>query len=334
MRLKGREQAMDKDLRSDINRLAMMTNLRKILTKMRPIKNPDSLIKPQKTKASRDIVRDTMGLPLTLGRLGALEVRLAITRKDIRRAQKLRYTVFFEEMSAIAPTHMRLLKRDKDPFDRVCDHLLVIDHDHFSGPLKRKKPKVVGTYRLLRQDVADRNFGFYSASEFNITELCRKHPTQRFLELGRSCVLAPYRTKKTVELLWQGIWTYVRHHKLDVMIGCASLAGTNPIHHAEELSFMHHFCKAEEPWATSALPSRHVKMDMIEKDALDPKRALIGLPPLIKAYLRLGAKIGEGAVVDHQFGTTDVLIVMPVCNIDPKYIDYYRPDRFGPNQAS
>jgi L-ornithine Nalpha-acyltransferase len=306
--------------------LAMRYDLRKMVGSMRDIFLPDFPGIKRKPKASRDIVRDTLGLPVTLCRSGSLELRLATTRKDIRRAQKLRYSVFFEEMSAVAPTHMRLLKRDKDPFDRVCDHLLVIDHDHQSGPLKRKKPKVVGTYRLLRQEVADRNFGFYSASEFNIAKLCCQHPTQRFLELGRSCVLAPYRTKKIVELLWQGIWAYVLHHRIDVMFGCASLEGTDPNKLAEELSFMHHFCMAREPWLTSALPTRHVSMDLLAKETLDPKQALICLPPLIKGYLRLGAKIGDGAVVDHQFGTTDVLILMPVSEIDPKYIEYYRPD--------
>ena len=303
--------------------LATGHDLHKMVGSMRDIFLPDFLGMNSKPKASRNIVRDTLGLPVTLGKSGSLELRLALTRKDIRRAQKLRYNVFFEEMSAVAPTHMRLLKRDKDPFDRVCDHLLVIDHEYQSGPLKRKKSKVVGTYRLLRQDTADRNFGFYSASEFNISELCRKHPTQRFLELGRSCVLAPYRTKKIVELLWQGIWAYVLHHRIDVMFGCASLEGTDPNKLAEELSFMHHFCLARAPWLTTALPTRHVKMDILTKDKLDPKQALISLPPLIKGYLRLGAKIGNGAVVDYQFGTTDVLILMPVCEIDPKYIEYY-----------
>jgi L-ornithine Nalpha-acyltransferase len=302
-----------------------------MMVSMRHIIFPNSASQSLKPKVSRNIVRDTLGLPVTLGRLGSLELRLALTKKDIRRAQKLRYQVFFKEMSAKAPAHMRLLKRDKDPFDRVCDHLLVIDHEHSSGPLKRKKSKVVGTYRLLRQDIADRNFGFYSAHEFEIETLRQKHPEQRFLELGRSCVLAPYRTKKTVELLWQGIWAYVLHHRIDVMFGCASLEGTNPEALAKELSFMHHFCLAEEPWITSALPSRHLKMDMLPKETLDAKQILISLPPLIKGYLRLGAKIGNGAVIDHQFGTTDVLILMPISAIDPKYIEYYRPDasRFG-----
>ena len=306
--------------------LAVADNLRKMFDTMRPILLREPSKEPKKVKRKFDVVRDTMGLPATLGRLGSLELRLAITRKDIRRAQKLRYKVFFEEKSAVAPAHLRLIKRDKDAFDRVCDHLLVIDHDHGGGPLNRKKPKVVGTYRLLRQDVADRNFGFYSANEFDIAPLLTKHSGQRFLELGRSCVLAPYRTKKTVELLWQGIWAYVLHHRIDVMFGCASLDGTNPATLGQELAFLHHFAKPADDWQVSALPARHAEMNRVAKESIDPKRALSALPPLIKAYLRLGARIGDGAVVDHQFGTTDVLIILRVADIDPRYITYYGPD--------
>ncbi len=306
--------------------LAVAANLRKVFDTMRPILLRDLSKEPGKIKRKFDVVRDTMGLPATLGRLGSLELRLAITRKDIRRAQKLRYKVFFEEKSAVAPAHLRLIKRDKDAFDRVCDHLLVIDHDHISGPFKRKKPKVVGTYRLLRQDVANRNFGFYSAREFNIAPLLAKHSDQRFLELGRSCVLAQYRTKKTVELLWQGIWAYVLHHRIDVMLGCASLDGTDPSTMREELSFLHHFARPADDWQASALPNRYTGMNQMEKASINAKRAMIALPPLVKAYLRLGAKIGDGAVIDHQFGTTDVLIIMRIADIDQRYITYYGQD--------
>jgi len=84
----------------------------------------------------------------------------------------------------------------------------------------------VGTYRLLRQEVAERHGGFYSAGEFEIADLLKRHPGKRFLELGRSCVLPAYRSKRAIELLWRGIWTYVREHRIDVMIGCASFVGT------------------------------------------------------------------------------------------------------------
>ncbi len=187
----------------------------------------------------------------TLGRLGALEVRLARNAAEIRRAQKLRYSVFYREMSAVPDAASFLSRRDVDPFDAVCDHLLVVDH---AAPRLRQSPAVVGTYRLLRQEVADRQSGFYSAGEFDVDALLSRHSERRFLELGRSCVLAPYRNKRTVELLWHGIWTYVLAHRIDVMIGCASLEGTDPDRLALPLSFLHHYARAPEPWRAAALP--------------------------------------------------------------------------------
>ena len=165
-------------------------------------------------------------LPVTLGRLGPLEVRLAQEKRDVKRAQKLRYRVFYQDGTAIADAATLLARRDKDAFDRICDHLMVIDHA--AKPSMRGKQPVVGTYRLLRQDVAESNAGFYTENEFDIASLIDRHAGLRFLELGRSCVLPRYRNKRTVELLWHGIWTYVRQHRLDVMIGCATFEGTDP----------------------------------------------------------------------------------------------------------
>ena len=115
-------------------------------------------------------------------------------------------------------------------------------------PPLRRKPPVVGTYRLLPQEAAKRNGGFYTDSEFDIASLIERHRGLRFLELGRSCVLPPYRNKRTVELLWHGIWSYVRQNNFDVMIGCASLEGTDPDRLALPLSFLHHFARAPDDW--------------------------------------------------------------------------------------
>jgi putative hemolysin len=258
----------------------------------------------------------------TLGRRGALEVRLAHKAAEVRRAQKLRYRVFYKEMSAIADAATLLAQRDVDGFDSICDHLLVIDHANRSKKFPHK-PAVVGTYRLLRQDVAERHGGFYTAGEFDVDSLLERHRGQRFLELGRSCVLAPYRNKRTIELLWHGIWSYVLQHRFDVMIGCASLDGTDPNRLALPLSFLHHFAAAPDGWRAPALPHRRVEMNRMAKAAIDPKAALRELPPLIKGYLRLGAYVGDGAVVDYQFGTTDVLIVLPVAAISMRYIEHF-----------
>lgn len=256
-----------------------------------------------------------------LGRIGPLEVRLAVTRREVRRAQRLRYAVFHEEMSAQPGMLGRLSRRDVDPFDAVCDHLLVIDRS--VEPDGTGEQRIVGTYRLLRQDVAERHGGFYSQGEFDVAPLLRAHPGKRFLELGRSCVLKPYRDKRTVELLWHGIWTYVRHHRMDVMFGCASLEGTDPARLAAPLGFLHAHALSPEPWRVRALPHRRVDIALLGGEATSPKLAMQSLPPLIKGYLRVGATIGDGAVVDACFGTTDVLVMLPVAAINPRYIGYF-----------
>ncbi|HEX7791532.1 MAG TPA: GNAT family N-acyltransferase [Afipia sp.] len=268
--------------------------------------------------------------PAPLGRMGALEARLARTKGDVKRAQKLRYKVFYKDGSAIADAATLLAQRDKDAFDKICDHLLVIDHA--AKPSMSGKLPVVGTYRLLRQDVAARHGGFYTGDEFDISGLMERQAGLKFLELGRSCVLPPYRTKRTVELLWQGVWNYVRQHNLDVMIGCASFEGTDPDRLALPLSFLHHFAAAPDAWRASAHPARRIAMDRIPKDRIDTKAALRMLPPLIKGYLRVGAFVGDGAVVDHQFGTTDVLIIMPVSAINGRYLDHFGTD--APRRAA
>ena len=275
-----------------------------------------------RAQGRKPAVRDLCGLPPSLGRVGSLEVRLATSKKDIRKAQRLRYQVFYELGQAVADRRIGLVRRDICPFDRVCDHLLVIDHSS-TNRFGRTVPRVVGTYRLLRQDVAQRNFGFYTAREFDIVPLLVRHTGKKFLELGRSCVLPEYRAKRTLELLWRGIWAYVRYHHIDVMIGCASLEGTNPLALALPLSFLHHHAAAAASWTARAHANRYVRMDFLDEPAVDRRKALAALPPLVKGYLRVGASFGDGAVIDDQFGTTDILVIMPVADIQDRYIAHF-----------
>ena len=260
--------------------------------------------------------------PSVLGRIGTLETRLAVGREEIEAAQAIRYRVFVEEMGARLPPEAMHTGRDADAYDDICDHLIVLDRS-----LEGEAPdQIVATYRLLRQEVAERHSGFYSASEFDIAPMLARHPGKRFMELGRSCVLAPYRTKRTVELLWQGNWAYALKHRLDVMFGCGSFPGAFPEFHALALSFLHHNVLADGDWAVRAMPNRYRNMDLMPPEGVNPKRALTAMPPLIKGYLRLGAMVGEGAVVDQAFGTTDVLIVLPVESISSRYLNYYGAD--------
>lgn len=262
--------------------------------------------------------------PDTLGRLGSLEVRLARTPKEVRRAQRLRYRVFYEEGGAAATSAMRLARRDADPFDRICDHLVVLDHADRPRPFRKPKPKVVGTYRLLGRRVADAHGGFYSAGEFELEPLLRAHPNVNILEVGRSCVLRSHRSRRTVDLLWQGIGAYVAATGTDVLIGCASFPGTSVRALAAPLSFLHQRAAAQPAWRAYGRHGRGVSTELLGPDDYSEKEALKALPPLVRAYLRLGATFGPEAVVDHAFGTVDLLVVLPIASIAARYVE-----RFG-----
>ncbi len=258
-----------------------------------------------------------------LASMGSLDVRLAESESEIRASQALRYQIFYKEMSAVPDADMAAVERDFDAYDAYTDHLLVIDNSQ-SGD-----DRVVGTYRLLRQEVADRHAGFYSVGEFDIQHMLdhalgkRADRDTQFLELGRSCVRADYRNNSTIQLLWRGISAYVLHHKVGCMFGCASLEGTNPDELALQLSFLHHNFKPEGDWRVKALDHLYVEMNRMPADEISMKQAMKVLPPLIKGYLRLGCYIGDGAVVDHQFGTTDVFIILPVDKISDRYVKRY-----------
>ncbi len=245
---------------------------------------------------------------------GQLQVRIADSRYAIQAAQRLRYHIFYEEMSAIPNRRMRLQKRDFDRYDRFCDHMLVVDRDVRD---EFGEPAVVGTYRLLRGEVAARHGGYYTSSEYDLSGMLANNGRgMRYLELGRSCVLKSYRAKPiTMQLLWKGIMVYLERYGIDVMFGCASFPGTDPDALKLPLSYLHHFHGAPASLRLRARPELYVSMNRMPKEAIDPKAALRKLPPLIKGYVRAGAFIGEGAVIDRQFGTTDVLIYFPVSQI-------------------
>ena len=254
-----------------------------------------------------------------LARFGSLEARLAQNASEISAAQEVRFRVFYNEMGASRSVPSGAEERDADRFDAICDHLLVFDTE-IDGPAHGQ---IVGTYRLLRQECAAKAGGFYSNQEFALEALIARHPGRRFLELGRSCVLPKYRQKRTVELLWQGIWAYCHLHRIDVMAGCASFPGVLPARHAEALSFLAHNSRATGEWSVAALTDRYFPMDLMPAECISPKSAIGAMPPLVKGYLRLGAMFGEGCVIDPDFRTTDVFVVLPVEEIADRYIQHY-----------
>ena len=243
-------------------------------------------------------------------------IRLAQSEKEIIEAQKLRYKVFYEEYGAIPSTAMLQEERDFDVFDDIADHLIVINNDTKNGTTQ-----IVGTYRLLRQEIAQSHGGFYSSKEYDLAPLLNTGSS--LLELGRSCVLAEFRTKPILNLLWQGIADYVSDHDVDFLLGCACFPGTDINVIQEQLSYLHHFHQTPENIRPVALKERYINMNIIPKDAIDERKVFNSLPPLIKGYLRAGATIGDGAVIDQQFNTTDVCIVAQTKFITDRYRKYY-----------
>jgi putative hemolysin len=249
-------------------------------------------------------------------KVGDLEIRLAESQEEVAAAQALRYRVFYEEMSASPSPEMEAVRRDFDSFDPFCDHLIVID--------ARKGPGaegIVATYRLLRRAGAAKRGQFYSVDEYDISAILA-HPGE-ILELGRSCVDAAYRSKAVMQLLWKGISAYVFHYEIEIMFGCASFPGTDPAEHAVTLSYLHHRHLAPTEFRPRAIPSRYVSMDLKPISEIDERRALAQLPPLIKGYLRLGGFVGDGAVIDQQFGTIDVSVVVVIDRVSDKYYKHY-----------
>lgn len=247
---------------------------------------------------------------------GNLVVRLAESEAEMHAAQRLRYRVFCEEMGASANQEVRTQKRDFDQYDPACHHVLVLDNS------RSEDEKIVGTYRLLTRGNMPKVGNFYTQGEYNIDKLI-DHQGE-IMELGRSCVEIPYRTRPVIQLLWKGIGSYVAAKDIKLMFGCASFNGIDPKAHQLALAYLHHFHLAPEDIRPRALEQYYTNINLMAKEAVDPRMALNQLPTLIKGYLRLGGHIGDGAVVDYAFNTTDVSIVVRMGDVGEKYTNKYQ----------
>ncbi len=249
------------------------------------------------------------------GRTRTMAVRLASTAEDLYAAQTLRFEVFFQEMGARAQNNTCLAGRDTDRFDDLCDHLIVTEtaaNDH--------EVHVVGTYRLLRHEVALANGGFYTAQEFDIDPLLARVPVgTRFLELGRSCVHPAYRNRPTIELLWRGILALADRAGANVLFGCASFPGTDADALGAQLSFLHQNALAPEAWRVRPHEQVRVETNRLAPGSFDEKSTFLALPPVVKGYIRAGAWFSDGAYTDYDFGTTDVMLILPRAQISKRY---------------
>lgn len=251
-----------------------------------------------------------------MSRAQQIEVRLARSPAEVEAAQRLRFEVFVREWGArgaAAGGPPGQGEREEDEYDALMDHLVVVD--------RARGERVVGTYRLLRQERLRGDAAFYSSREFDLAPLLASG--QRLLELGRSCVLREYRSMPVLQLLWRAIAGYVAEHRIELMFGCASLRGTEPAAVAEQLAFLHHWHLAPEELRPRALADRATRMDLLPRESVDPARALRALEPMVKGYLRAGAWVGEGACVDREFNAIDVCIVMPTGRLARRHREHF-----------
>lgn len=266
----------------------------------------------------RDVSGDMM-----VGDDAVLTLRLAESEADLRAAQRLRYRVFVEELGASGPLIDHDARIERDAYDAIFDHLLLIDSriDASSGD------HVVGAYRLLPSDRLGAEGRFYSEEEYDLGPL--RATGRKLLELGRTCVHPDYRGGAAMLLLWNGLADYVLERGIEVMFGPASFHGTDVKALAEPLSWLHHHHLAPSDLRVTARAESRAEMNMIAKGDLDRRRALSAMPALIKAYLRLGGYVGEGAFIDRPFNTTDVCLLMDTATMSARHRNFYTRKRGG-----
>ncbi len=240
------------------------------------------------------------------------EVRLARGGLDLRAAQGVRYCVFVEELGGAGAQvdHENRLERDR--FDPFCDHMLLIDRS-------KGLDHVAGVYRLMRQEQAEKAGAFYSEGEYDLEPL--RTSGRKLLELGRSCLMPEYRGGAAMYHLWRGLGAYVETHGIEILFGVASFHGTDVQALARPLSLLHYNHLAPENLRVRARVLQ--PMNLLPETEIDRRAAMVQVPALIKAYLRLGGVVGEGAFVDHAFNTTDVCLIMDTRRMNARRARFY-----------
>jgi putative hemolysin len=253
------------------------------------------------------------------------EIRLAKTEDDLRASQHLRYCVFVEELGGEGVGVDHDAKLECDAFDPIFDHLILLDHAR-----PKQEGQVVGVYRLLRSDALPEGTAFYSEGEYDISPL--KACGRRLLELGRSCVHPDYRGGSAMFHLWQGLSDYVESHKIEILFGVASFHGTDVDAVGHSLSHLYQNHLAPEDLRPRA--AKYQTMELIPAQDVDRVKAMKDTPALIKAYLRLGGMVGDGAFIDTEFNTIDVCLVMDTALMSQKHRDIYTRSRLSPKVST
>ena len=245
-------------------------------------------------------------------------IKIAEKKSELKKAQALRYSVFYKEKKAIPTISKKLLRLDYDKIDKFADHLIVIDKNR-----KGIKNKIVGTYRLLRGDIAAHCGGFYTSSEFDLSKILNSYKNNKILELGRSCVHQDYRNGTIMNLLWKAIAEYVKLYDTKILLGCASFHGTDVMKYTNELSFLRKNFSLPGELTVKSLDTKIYPAYTEINSNTNDLRTFAKLPPLIKGYLRIGGKVSHDCFVDYKFNTIDLCVIVTTDNIDEKYKKKY-----------
>jgi len=241
------------------------------------------------------------------------EVRLATEERDLLGAQRLRYTVFVEELGGDGPLVDHARRLERDAFDPHYDHMILVDPARDDGT---GLDHVVGVYRLLRGERAGEAGGFYCAEEYDLSPLVDSG--RRLLELGRSCLRRECRGGAAMFHLWNGLAAFSLRHGIEILFGVASFHGTDPRPLAPALSLLHHRHLAPPELRVRARKPNFQPLDLLAEGSYDPAAAMRTMPALIKGYLRLGGFVGEGGFIDHAFNTTDICLVLDTARMNPR----------------
>lgn len=248
-------------------------------------------------------------------------LRLAVSEQDKLAAARLRYSVFVEELGGTGEGVDHSGRFETDEYDPFFDHLILVDNARDSSGLDY----VIGVYRVLRDDQMIKLGRFYSEDEYDLTPL--KNSGRKLLELGRSCVHPEYRGGIAMFQLWQGLSDYVNEHGIEVLFGVASFHGTDVAAFAQPLSLLHHNHLAPEE--LRPVSKQYQSMNLVAKEDISRAAAMKSMPSLIKAYLRLGGVVGDGAFIDHAFNTIDVCLVMDTDRLSARHREIYTKARRG-----
>ena len=301
---------IDQKNKTNQNNFSKVEKLRDFLNKVRLVAKNFIYVKKWSSKktevnsyinTSSVVFPNSRFLDIDLGRFNLKIIN--DTDPLIIKVKELRQKSFFE--------NSKKKKSDSDEYDKFCDHLVVIDKsvaDDF----------VVGTYRLLLKPKLITKQRFYSESEFDISNLLASKKST-LLEAGRSCVHEQYRDGRIIRLLWRGLATYIINNQVDLIFGCASFPSSNYKLFINQLSYLYHYHKTPKSLSTRPVKELRANFNIMNKNKINIEREFRNLPPLIKAYIRVGAWIGPGAIVDSKFDTTDVLIVLNSKKILKKY---------------